>query len=507
MKLVAVTRVKNEIDIIEAFVRHHIQYFDKLIILDDGSTDDTYNVLKSLRAAGLPVVLLRDPVVGYEQGRYMTLLLRMAVYQFGADWVAPIDADEFLEVQGEMTLTEILASQEPSLIGLPWSNFIWKPEHNTSLDLNPVLRMRLRLPPRPDMMKVLVPAKLVNGNVRLVQGNHALMRDEEVLLPGPPLTQVGICHFPIRNLLQYASKVVVGYLQYSATPGWDRNMGFHYIKPFEALLADGLRGIEQRMSMDSCRYSEEVSSSNAREPREKPLRYKGGPLTVTPSLQENFYYNVLRHAETVAQERAVMSRRSEAALRELELSKGAFTNVTQELARSTEDKGLLEARLAKLELEFLHTSREHATMLTSSQQLAENKAALEERVAKLELQLSDTSRERAAMLTSSQQLAENKAALEERVAELELQLSNTSRERAAMLTSSQQLAEDKAAFERRLAKLEIELLGAREVIFVQSERLSSRSYKLLELVYRRLTALGLSPRAFANCAFWLLRIK
>jgi hypothetical protein len=90
MKLVAVTRVKNEIDIIEAFVRHHIRYFDKLIILDDGS-DDTYNVLKSLRAAGLPLVLLRDPVVGYEQSRYMTLLLRMAVYQFGADWVAPID--------------------------------------------------------------------------------------------------------------------------------------------------------------------------------------------------------------------------------------------------------------------------------------------------------------------------------------------------------------------------------------------------------------------------------
>jgi hypothetical protein len=261
---------------------------------------------------------------------------------------------------------------------------------------------------------------------------------------------------------------VVGYLQYSAMPGWDRKLGFQYIEPFQTFLADGLRGLEQRMSMDSHHYSEGFPPTDVR----GATRGQGGPLTLTPCFQGNVYCNVLRHAETVAQERAVMSSRSEAALRELELLKGAFTNVTQELARSTEDKGFLEKRLAKLEIELLHTSREHAAMLTSSQQLAEDKAALEERVAKLELQLSDTSREH-----------------------------------AAMLTSSQQLAEDKAALERRLAKLEIELLGAREVIFVQSERLSSRSYRFLELLYRRLTALGLSPRAVANCVFWLLRIK
>ena len=67
-------------------------------MLDDGSSGRTYGeVLRSLQAAGLPVVLLREPTVGYEQRRYMTLLLRMAVDQFGADWVAPLDAVEFIE--------------------------------------------------------------------------------------------------------------------------------------------------------------------------------------------------------------------------------------------------------------------------------------------------------------------------------------------------------------------------------------------------------------------------
>jgi hypothetical protein len=394
MKLVAVSRVKNEVDIIESFVRHNAGYFDKLIILDDGSTDGTVDVLKSLRAAGLPLVLLQEGAVGYEQSYYMTKLLRLAVSQFGADWVAPLDADEFLELQGLMTLDELLARQEPSLITLAWSNFVWKPEYKESLELNPVLRMRFRLPPRPDMMKVLVPAHLVDENVRLQQGNHGLIRGEEVF-PAHPLTSLGICHFPIRNLVQYASKVVVGYLQYSALPRWDRTLGFHFVEPFHTLLADGLDGLERRMAMDSLHYSELSQSSNVAEPTEAPLRYTAGPLTFTSPLQEKFLRNILRHAETIAQEQAAIINRSETRFRE----------------------------------------------------------------------------------------------------------------HAAMLAISQQVADDKAAVDRRLAELEIELLATREVNFVQRERLSSRSYRFLELVYRRLAALGMRPGLVSNWVFWLLGIK
>jgi glycosyl transferase family 2 len=499
MKLIAVSRVKNEIDIIEAFVRHHAGYFDKLIILDDGSTDGTLDVLKSLRAAGLPLVLLREPAVGYEQSDYMTKLLRMAVSQFGADWVAPLDADEFLELQGGMTLVEILARQELSLLTLPWSNFVWKPEYKESLELNPALRMRFRLPPRPDMMKVLVPAHLVDEDIRLQQGNHGLVSDEKVL-PAHPLTSLGICHFPIRNLFQYASKVVVGYLQYSAMPDWDRRLGFQLIEPFHTLLADGLDGLERRMSMDSLHYSEMSQSSNVPEPTEAPLRYNAGPLTFTSPLQNNFFCNILRHAETVAHERARILNRNKAAVRETERLKGALTDVTRELERSTEDKGVLETRVTKLQLEIAREAERslaavHETELLKSslttvtrelERSTEDKGVLETRVAKLQLEIAQDV---------------------EHSLELELDLSCSLREHAAMLTISQQLAEDKAAVERRLAKLEIELLATREVNFVQSERLSSRSYKLLELVYRRLTALGIPPRLVSSWVFWLLRIK
>jgi hypothetical protein len=42
MKLVAIARVKNELDIVEAFVSHHAQHFNKIILLDDGSSDGPF---------------------------------------------------------------------------------------------------------------------------------------------------------------------------------------------------------------------------------------------------------------------------------------------------------------------------------------------------------------------------------------------------------------------------------------------------------------------------------
>src|SRR5215467_14461939 len=69
MKLIGISRVKNEIDIIEAFARHNARHVDKLILLDDGSTDGSYEVLCALRDAGLPLVVLREASIGYEQSR------------------------------------------------------------------------------------------------------------------------------------------------------------------------------------------------------------------------------------------------------------------------------------------------------------------------------------------------------------------------------------------------------------------------------------------------------
>src|SRR4051812_43496165 len=96
-RFVLVARTANETDIIEAFVRHHAALFDLLLIIDDDSTDGSWGILERLRDEGLPLVPLRAAETGWPQGEFTTRLMHMAFDEHGADWVAALDADEFLE--------------------------------------------------------------------------------------------------------------------------------------------------------------------------------------------------------------------------------------------------------------------------------------------------------------------------------------------------------------------------------------------------------------------------
>jgi glycosyltransferase involved in cell wall biosynthesis len=302
MKLVAIARVRNEIDIIEAFVRHHAHHFNKLIVLDDGSSDGTLQLLEKLKEIFPSLVVLRRPTIGYLQQQQMSLLLKMAVDRFGADWVAPLDADEFIETEAGTTLAHVLASRRPALFGMQWSNFVWKPEQERSDELNPVKRLRYRLPPRADYTKVLVHNSLVSRWTELTVGSHSLLSDGSPL-PSQTIPEVRLCHFPIRSVAQYVNKVAIGYLQYLATPDWNRQDGFHYICPFNELVDRDLSGFETRMMQDSLLFGIEEAErpTSHASPSEEPLNYLGGPLDFTPP-GSGVLSNILSYSRLLAEE-------------------------------------------------------------------------------------------------------------------------------------------------------------------------------------------------------------
>ena len=55
MRLVAISRILNEADIVEAFVRHTSTLVDHHILLDNGSTDATLNIQSALHGEGLSI--------------------------------------------------------------------------------------------------------------------------------------------------------------------------------------------------------------------------------------------------------------------------------------------------------------------------------------------------------------------------------------------------------------------------------------------------------------------
>jgi Glycosyl transferase family 2/Methyltransferase domain len=93
VKVVGLYLVRNEVDLIETNLRHHFSCaIDEAIVIDNGSSDGTFELLAGL-AADMPIQLASEVGPMYQAER-VTRMARLATVQ-GADWVLPIDADEF----------------------------------------------------------------------------------------------------------------------------------------------------------------------------------------------------------------------------------------------------------------------------------------------------------------------------------------------------------------------------------------------------------------------------
>src|SRR5438270_5198197 len=105
------------------------------------------------------------------------------------------------------------------------------------------------------------------------------------------------------------------------------------------------------MPSDSRTYAKELRDKGQPKPRDLPLQYKGGHLTLTPSRQ-TLVANVLHYAQALAEEHASIFRRKQA--------------LSAELATSLERQQVLSSELT-------HSKHEQAIAVEISCQLAEDK--------------------------------------------------------------------------------------------------------------------------------------
>src|SRR5260370_17706825 len=97
MHLFGVAMVRNEADVIEAFVRHNLGVLDGLAIADHGSLDGTSEILASLQAEGLPLRVGKAAEAAFFQSRHMTGLAREALSGANTDFLFAPDPPDFLK--------------------------------------------------------------------------------------------------------------------------------------------------------------------------------------------------------------------------------------------------------------------------------------------------------------------------------------------------------------------------------------------------------------------------
>lgn len=121
LKITAVMIVRNEADLLEVNLRYHAaQGVTEFRIVDNGSSDTTPARLRAL-SRRLNIRWTVD-AGRYHQSAIVTELATEAV-RAGADWILPVDADEFWSA-GERSLTQALATSRAEAIETPVINFI-----------------------------------------------------------------------------------------------------------------------------------------------------------------------------------------------------------------------------------------------------------------------------------------------------------------------------------------------------------------------------------------------
>lgn len=229
MRLGAVAVVKNEADIIEVFVRHHLALLDELRIVDNDSTDGTYEILLQLQAEGLAVRLGRDSRTDHPQEQVVSALL--SDWTEPVDWVFCLDADEFIAAASGDELRAALAPLDQSKVHtIPWRFFVPTTSDDVS-EPNALRRItHCRVAPVDhELAKVMVPGRFLGQpDLRVRAGNHYVAQTDGVVLPLIPLTEPALAHFPVRSAAQIAAKAVIGQWAIEARATRDAGEGSHW---------------------------------------------------------------------------------------------------------------------------------------------------------------------------------------------------------------------------------------------------------------------------------------
>lgn len=243
MRLIGATIVRDAADVIEAFVRHNLSVLDGLAIVDHGSSDGTTEILAALGAEGLPLLVGRNETASFDHRRLMNRLVRRIFKTSDADWVFPLDSDEFIKVGARSRLEGVLA-EVPATghLVLPWLTYVpsFKQEDDTLGTLRGAKRV---VDQRHGFAKVAVQRRFLSAkNERIGKGNHTIER-----FPGLGEDSAGrldlccspnalaIAHVPIRSAPQFITKFASGWLGALASGTVEGEESFHWREAYAHL--------------------------------------------------------------------------------------------------------------------------------------------------------------------------------------------------------------------------------------------------------------------------------
>jgi hypothetical protein len=213
--------VRNEVDIVAANVEHHLaQGVDKIIAMDNGSTDGTVEVLQTYVKAGvLDLECVGD--IALDLSAWSCRQTWHAIGQYAPTWIISNDADEFYSGPDGQTLKNALEGYgQHRILSCARTNWIGASDRLDRDHWSIALRYRSCLcgSPPPRIYDPLVPLdhpffyyslpeKVIfqpYGFSGLAIGAHSVELDGN---PEPFRCSIEIDHYPVRDLDEFIASV------------------------------------------------------------------------------------------------------------------------------------------------------------------------------------------------------------------------------------------------------------------------------------------------------------
>jgi len=213
-KIFIISRAKNESDIIESFCRYNLLYCDGMIINDNKSDDNTLEILLKLMNEGLPIHLTQEA----SQMKKAS----MAIDEYGADLVIPLDADEFLyQIDGINPRDALEELKEDIEYQAIWRTYVYENEPDIKLGFMPnnfsnYRNSRMENPDIYTRHKKTITSKYLIKEIqaKYVSGAHFLEYPEEYKdsIKTEIHQKLVFAHFPIRSKNQVMKKGVLNWI-------------------------------------------------------------------------------------------------------------------------------------------------------------------------------------------------------------------------------------------------------------------------------------------------------
>ena len=239
-KVTVITMVRNEHARIHDFMRHVCALFDRVIVIDHHSDDDTGKIASDYHGINnTEVIVMRGEDDGHYQSEYMTACANALIREYATDWIFFLDVDEFLTFHNRLAFQQALVSyNEFPFIHMPWRNIALK-----QLDPTTVQGTYGIIGPQSHLSKIAINVRMIkNTKIIINEGNHTV-RLQSIKTIIPSIQSFDLYHIPIIGKKALKNKVEQGIKSYQLSVGKRKSMGFHWkemLNDIEKIMSDDI---------------------------------------------------------------------------------------------------------------------------------------------------------------------------------------------------------------------------------------------------------------------------